>query len=227
MLDWLARVVAPLNTVVFHMGADAVTWAELLGFITGAICVYLVVRANVHNFWTGILNSALFLVLFATARLWADASLQFTYIVLGFVGWWQWLHGGRDRTALKIGRASARMLLACIAFVVLGTLVLTPVLRQAHDIAPLLDALTTSLSLAAQFLLNAKKIQNWLFWIAADVIYTPLYLVKHLNLTGIVYVAFLGLAISGALRWRILAATTKAAEGSRDAGERARAEAVA
>ena len=76
MLDWLARLVAPLNTVLFHMGADAVTWAELLGFITGAICVYLVVRANVHNFWTGILNSALFLVLFATARLWADASLQ-------------------------------------------------------------------------------------------------------------------------------------------------------
>jgi nicotinamide mononucleotide transporter len=204
MLDWPGRLVAPLNTVLFHMGADAVSWAELLGFITGAACVYLVVRANVHNFWTGILNSALFLVLFATARLWADASLQFIYIVLGFIGWWQWLHGGQNRTALKVGRASARMLLTCVAFIVLGTLVLTPLLQQAHDIAPFLDALTTSISLAAQFLLNAKKIQNWLFWIAADVIYIPLYFAKHLNLTGLVYVAFLGLAISGALQWRRL-----------------------
>jgi nicotinamide mononucleotide transporter len=207
MLDWLARIIAPLNNVLFHMAADAVTWAELLGFITGAICVYLVVRANVHNFWTGILNSALFLVLFTTARLWADASLQFVYIVLGFVGWWQWLHGGQNRTALKVGRASARMLLACLALVVLGTLVLTPVLREAHDIAPFLDALTTSLSLAAQVLLNAKKIQNWLFWIVADVIYIPLYFVKHLNLTGTVYVGFLGLAISGAIQWRRLDTT--------------------
>lgn len=214
MLDWLARLVAPLNRVLFHMGADAVSWAELLGFITGAICVYLVVRANVHNFWTGILNSALFLVLFATARLWADASLQFIYIVLGFVGWWQWLHGGRNRTALRVGRASARLLLACLGFVAVGTVVLTPILRQAHDIAPFLDALTTSLSLAAQFLLNAKKIQNWLFWIAADAIYIPLYFTKHLNLTGLVYVAFLGLAITGGIQWRRLEKSARASDSA-------------
>jgi nicotinamide mononucleotide transporter len=214
MLDRLGRLIAPLNTVLFHMGADSVSWAELLGFITGAICVFLVVRANVHNFWTGILNSAMFLVLFATARLWADASLQFIYIVLGFVGWWQWLLGGQNRTALKVGRASTRLLLACLGFVVIGTLVLTPVLSHAHDIAPFLDALTTSLSVAAQFLLNAKKIQNWLFWIVADVIYIPLYFAKHLNLTGLVYVAFLGLAISGALQWRRLASTKLATDSS-------------
>jgi nicotinamide mononucleotide transporter len=226
MLDWLARIIAPLNTVLFHMGADAVTWAELLGFITGAVCVYLVVRANVHNFWTGILNSALFLVLFATARLWADASLQVVYVVLGFVGWWQWLRGGQNRSALRVGRASERMLLACLAFVGLGTLVLTPILREAHDIAPFLDALTTSLSLSAQFLLNAKKIQNWLFWIAADAIYIPLYFVKHLNLTGIVYVAFLGLAISGAIQWRRLD-TTGGTTANRRATDMAHAEVAA
>lgn len=214
MLDWLARMVAPLNQVLFHMGADAVSWAELLGFITGATCVYLVVRTNVHNFWTGILNSALFLVLFATARLWADASLQFVYIVLGFSGWWQWLHGGQNRTALRVGRASVRLLVGCLAFVGVGTLVLTPVLQQAHDIAPFVDALTTSLSLAAQFLLNAKKIQNWLFWIAADVIYIPLYFAKHLNLTGLVYVAFLCLAIAGGIQWRRLESSARDSEAA-------------
>lgn len=201
MLDWLGNLVAPLNTVLFQMGADAVSWAELLGFITGAICVYLVVRRNVHNFWIGILNSALFLVLFGTARLWADASLQFVYIVLGFLGWWQWLRRGANRTALKVGRASPRMLAGCLASVAAGTLLLTPVLRHAHDIAPSLDALTTSLSLVAQILLNAKRIQNWLFWITADLIYVPLYFTKHFNITGIVYLAFLGLAISGAIQW--------------------------
>jgi len=31
-----------------------------------------------------------------------------------------------------------------------------------------------AISLAAQFLLNAKKIENWAFWIAADLVYVPL-----------------------------------------------------
>lgn len=201
MLGWLTRLVAPLNTVLFHLGADAVTWAELLGFLTGAVCVFLVVRSNVHNFWTGILNSALFLVLFATARLWADASLQVIYIALGFTGWWQWLHGGANRTRLKIGNASRLLLGGTVAFVLVGTAILMPILRHADDVAPFWDALTTSLSLAAQFLLNAKKIQNWFFWIAADVVYIPLYFTKRLDLTGLVYIAFFGLAISGLIAW--------------------------
>ena len=39
MIDWLAAVVAPLNVVLFTMGNDAVTWAELLGFLTGIAAV--------------------------------------------------------------------------------------------------------------------------------------------------------------------------------------------
>jgi hypothetical protein len=90
MIDWLQALVAPLNQVVFTLGDNGVTWAELLGFLTGGVCVWLTVRGHIANFGVGIANSAFFLVLFASARLWADASLQIVYIVLGFVGWWQW-----------------------------------------------------------------------------------------------------------------------------------------
>ena len=38
-------------------------------------------------------QNVFFLVLFWTARLYADASLQIVYLVLGFMGWWEWLHG--------------------------------------------------------------------------------------------------------------------------------------
>jgi nicotinamide mononucleotide transporter len=80
--------------------------------------------------------------------------------------------------------------------------VLTVVLTRAGDIAPFWDALTTALSLAAQWLLNLKQFENWYFWIAADVIYIPLYFVKVLYLTGIVYVIFLGLCFTGVRAWR-------------------------
>jgi nicotinamide mononucleotide transporter len=75
-------------------------------------------------------------------------------------------------------------------------------LRAGNDGAPFWDALTTALSLAAQWLLNTKKIQNWWFWIAADCIYIPLYVVKRLDLTALVYMLFLGLCITGLAAWR-------------------------
>ena len=75
-------------------------------------------------------------------------------------------------------------------------------LRAVHDIAPFWDALTTCLSLVAQALLNWKKLENWYFWIAADVIYIPLYVVKRLDLTAIVYMLFLSMCFLGLREWR-------------------------
>jgi nicotinamide mononucleotide transporter len=201
----LAHLLAPLNAVLFVLGNDQVSVAELLGFVTGAASVWLTVLARISNFPVGIANSAFFLVLFLSARLYADSGLQVVYIALGFVGWWQWLRGGRDgrqRRELAVTRSSGRLIAACVAFAVAATWGLTLLLGAAHDIAPFWDALTTAVSLAAQFLLNGKRIENWVFWMAADVIYIPLYVVKRLDLTAIVYVLFLALCFAGAAAWR-------------------------
>lgn len=207
----LSDLVAPLNTVLFHFGQDAVTWAELLGFVTGAVGVWLTVRFNIWNFPVGIANNVFFLVLFWTARLYADATLQIVYLVLGVVGWWEWLHGGERRTKRVMGNASVRMLVLLGVLVVPATWGLTVILGRAHDIAPFWDALTTALSLAAQWLLNLKKFENWFFWIAADVVYVPLYFVKVLYLTGIVYVLFLTMCLMGLRAWRRQLAAAPAA----------------
>jgi nicotinamide mononucleotide transporter len=201
MTHWLDSLVAPLNVVLFQFGQDAVTWAELLGFATGAVGVWLTVRFHIANFPIGIANNVFFLVLFWTARLYADASLQIVYLVLGFLGWWEWLHGGERRGKREMGYASRRLVAALALLVAPATWALTAILGAAHDIAPFWDALTTALSLAAQWLLNIKKLQNWYFWIAADLIYVPLYFVKVLYLTGIVYVLFLTMCVFGLRAW--------------------------
>jgi nicotinamide mononucleotide transporter len=198
----LAHLLAPLNAVLFTVGNDQVSVSELLGFLTGAACVWLTVAGRVSNFPVGIANSAFFLVLFLSARLYADSGLQVVYIALGFLGWWQWLRGGTGRGRLAVTRSGWRLLAGCAAFVVAATWGLTLLLGWAKDIAPFWDALTTGLSLAAQFLLNARRIENWAFWIIADVVYVPLYVVKRLDLTAIVYVLFLGLCCAGVATWR-------------------------
>jgi len=203
----LAHLLAPLNAVLFTLGNDQVSVAELLGFVTGAASVWLTVKAHISNFPVGIANSAFFLVLFLSARLYADSGLQVVYIVLGFAGWWQWLHcvtrqDGTGRSGLVVARSGWPLLAGCAAFAVFATWGLTLLLGWAHDIAPFWDALTTALSLAAQFLLNLKRIENWAFWILADIIYVPLYAVKRLDLTAIVYVLFLSMCFLGVAAWR-------------------------
>lgn len=198
----LAHLLAPLNVALFTLGNDHVSVAELLGFVTGAASVWLTVLARISNFPVGIANSAFFLVLFLSARLFADSGLQVVYIGLGFAGWWQWLHGGHDRSRLTVTRSGWQLLAACAAFTVAATWGLTVLLTDVHDVASFWDALTTAVSLAAQFLLNLKRIENWVFWIAADLIYIPLYVVKRLDLTAIVYVLFLAMCFAGAGAWR-------------------------
>src|SRR5215469_2111877 len=121
----LSHLLAPLNAVLFTLGNDQVSVSELLGFVTGAACVWLTVRTRISNFPVGIANSAFFLVLFATSRLWADSGLQVVYIALGFVGWWQWLHGGPQRTRLIVGRSSLGALAFGLGFVGVATWGLT------------------------------------------------------------------------------------------------------
>src|SRR5215471_12836083 len=156
----LAHLLAPLNAVLFTFGNDQVSVSELLGFVTGAGCVWLTVASRISNFPVGIANSAFFLVLFLSARLYADSGLQVIYIVLGFLGWWQWLHGGASRGHLVVSRAGWRMLAGCAVFVVVSTWGLTLLLGWAKDVAPFWCALSTELSLAAQHLFTAQRIHN-------------------------------------------------------------------
>jgi len=186
---------------------------ETLGFVTGALCVYLVVKENIWNFPVGIANNVFFLALFADARLYGDASLQVVYLFLGFHGWYAWLYGGKDRTAERIERAPPRALAVVLGLVVAGALGLTAVLHQVKGSAPVLDALTTTVSLAAQYLLNRKWIENWYLWIAADLVYIYLYTVRGLQLTAVLYFLFLCLCVAGLTAWR------RTLRNQEDAGE--------
>lgn len=195
-IDWL-------NSAAFTAFGAPTSWAEVLGFAAGAGCVYLVARQNIWNWPVGILNAALWIVLFGTAGLYADSGLQLVYIALGLWGWWEWLHGGANRTPLPVSRTSGGQWLALVAIGVAGTAAMTVFLdRFTASTVPLPDAVTTVLSLLATWGQCTKKLESWLLWMAADVIYVPLYQYKGLTLTALLYVGFFALCVVGLVRWR-------------------------
>jgi nicotinamide mononucleotide transporter len=164
--------------------------------------VWLVVRRNIWNFPVGIANNVFFIVLFTRAGLYADAGLQVVYIGLGLLGWYWWLRGGIQHTALEVRRTPGWAWPAVGAFIASGTWVLHWLLTTyTNSTVAGWDALTTTMSLAAQVMLNRKWLGNWVIWIAADVIYIALYASKGLWLTSVLYAVFLALCVIGLRQW--------------------------
>jgi nicotinamide mononucleotide transporter len=131
-------------------------------------------------------------------------------------GWWSWLHGGRNRSELPVTRVRANTIPLLALATVAATSILMLLLRRFTDsTVPFWDALTTSMSLVAQYMLARKIIENWLLWMAADVIYVALYIYKGLYLTAVLYVIFFALCVAGLVRWqKQLVAPEAAAAGS-------------
>jgi nicotinamide mononucleotide transporter len=195
VIDWLN------STALTAFGAGT-TWAEVLGFATGLVNVWLVVRQHIANWPLGIVNVLLLMLVFWTAGLYADAGLQIVYVILGFYGWWSWRYGGVDRTRLSVRRtargewailAGAGVLLTAGLYFFLTTF--------TGSTVPLADAVTTALSLLATYGQSRKLVESWWLWIAADLIYIPLYGYKELWLTAILYIAFLILCVFGLRAW--------------------------
>lgn len=191
-----------LRATAFTLFGAPTSWAEVIGFGSGALVVWLVVVQHVWNWPVGILNNVMFFLLFTTSGLYADAWLQVFYLVLALYGWWAWLRGGERHTQLRVSRTTPVQWWTLLALGVAGTAALTWVLdTRTSSTVPLPDAITTVLSLMATWGQARKKVESWWLWISADVIYVPLYVYKDLWLTAILYVGFMILCVLGLRSW--------------------------
>lgn len=183
----------------------ATTPLELIAFLLAVITVVLNIR-QLHWAWLfSIASSALYAVVFFDVRLYGDMGLQFVFIAVSVWGWSQWLRGNGD--APLVARwltpgARAWSLAAWLA----GFVLLSSFLANfTNTDVPHADGFLTAGSLVGQLLLARKKVENWIVWIAVDVLYVGLYLYKGLVLTAILYAVFVVLASIGLRTWARLA----------------------
>ena len=176
---------------------------EIVAAAFGVVSVFLSVRQNIWSWPTAIVNVGLYIFVFYGSKLYADTGLQVVYVVLNAYGWYHWLYGGKNRTELPVTRTSARLWLLLVALGAAGTAVLGTFLTQKTDAAlPYVDSLTTSTSLVAQWMMTRKLLENWLIWVAVDVVYIGMYIYKSLYVTAVLYFIFLVLSAMGFVQWR-------------------------
>ena len=120
--------------------------------------------------------------------------------------------GHSDQTACNAGPEAAQTARSAEpAAVRIGH---TPLRYVTNSTVPFWDAMTTAASIVAMWMLSRKYIEQWLVWLAVDLITIGLYLYKGIPLTAGLYALYSALAVAGYLRWRKLEAqeTTGAAK---------------
>lgn len=186
---------------MFELFGQQISLWECVGFASGIAGVLLTIKQNILCFPVGIINVAIYSFIFFNSGLYSNAMLQLIYIAVLAYGWIQWKNkgGAEEFPVTATGRTLSFML------VMTGTAaaVLLGYLEKTTDAPlPYWDAATTSMSLVAQWMIARKKIENWLLWIAADVIYVWMYLHQSLYLTAVLYFIFLILAVKGYTEWK-------------------------
>ena len=189
----------------FFFWGQWLSYLELAAMISGVLGVWLTMKQNVWCFPVGMVNVALYALLFFTPgiRLYADALLQCIYFILLIYGWYKWSGGSTHKEVLIPCYMSKAEWKKVILLAIPGTILLGTFLHSFTnaDLA-WIDSSLAVISLLAQWMIAKKKIENWMLWIIVDIFYIPLYIYKGLPLTAVLYFLFLILAIKGLQEWK-------------------------
>ncbi|XOV81686.1 MAG: nicotinamide riboside transporter PnuC [bacterium] len=184
----------------------AANWLEIIGLISGLLCVWLLIRENVLTFPIGLIYAVVTVVVVARANLFADVILNLYYVVMNAYGWYFWLYGAKDRRTsetLLVAWVPRAQWLAIIAVIVLGTLLMGWYFAtQTQASLPYPDSFTTVASFVAMWMSARKYLESWILWLIIDVVQVGLYIVKGIEAYALLYLIYLFMAVYGWLQWR-------------------------
>ena len=171
------------------------------------ITIVSIVLTAYENIWcwpTGVVSVVLYAWIFWEARFYANAVLQIAvFLPLIIYGWYEWLHGGKNRTELKVSRTPWWGWAITLLIGVAATAVASIWMKAHTDAAmPLADAGTTAFSIVAEAMTARKWIENWLIWIVVDSVSTWMFVVQKLYPSAVLYGLFVPLAAYGWYQWK-------------------------
>lgn len=193
---------------------------ESVAVFFGLLSVYFSIRQNIWVYPTGIISTVLFIYIMFVFGLLGDMLINVYYTAMSIYGWILWAKHSEDHIHVEVKKASRKdWQIGTLLFV--GSLIFVGMvyyykpfidnrfsmenvkLGLYHlDWANYTDIVTTSLFLVGMYFMAKRNIENWIFWIVADIICVPMMFEKGLALTGLQYFVFTAMAIIGYLEWK-------------------------
>jgi nicotinamide mononucleotide transporter len=179
------------------------SWLEAVAVVFGILSVWFARKENIWVYPTGIINVLIYVYLCFFAGLYADMGINAFYFVMSVFGWYNWSRRDESMQHVPISSLSIGQWLMYILLIILAFGIIYLVLLNYTDsTVPMFDSFTTALFIAGMWLMAIKKIENWLLWIAGDILVIPMFAIKGLAFTSIQYIVFLVLAVMGYIEWR-------------------------
>lgn len=190
-------------------------YLEITGAAIGLLYIYLEYKASVWLWLTGIIMPAIYIFVYFDSGFYADMGISIYFLLAGLYGWTVWLgktrkkgrkgkvqHDGPEAGPLPITRTPAKYYLRLSAITAAVFALIAYILINFTDsTVPYGDSLTTALSVTGLWMLTRKYVEQWLVWIAVDIVSCGLYLYKGLYPTGVLYGLYTVIAVFGYFKW--------------------------
>ncbi len=187
---------------------------ELTAIFFGLWSVWAAKKNSLAVFPTGIINTGIYVYLLWKWALLGDMLINAYYVIMSIYGWVLWSKKDTQQNQLPITRMQPKeylysgwLFLAAVVFVVMVYLIFGKFTHWTSYV----DTGVTGLFFVGMWLMARRKIENWLFWIAGDLISIPLYFAKGYTFTSIQYLIFTIIALYGYLEWKNNLNSSKAA----------------
>jgi nicotinamide mononucleotide transporter len=170
---------------------------ESVAAIFSFIQVILIIKNSIWNWPIGVISSSFYIALFYQNHIWGNTILQVIFIIQSFLCWYNW----NKKSYQPISWLKSNYRLPFIISTGIVIFIIFEFLRYCGGTSPILDSITTGLCIMAMCLLAFKKIDNWILWITADIIFIIFFYLSGLYILSGSYVIFLTLATTGFLKW--------------------------
>lgn len=178
---------------------------EFIAVVFGVISVLFAKKNNILVYPTGLVSTILFVYILYKFQLYGDLIINIYYSIMSFLGWYLWskTKGGHEEFPIS---TISRKEFVISSLIFLITLTFVALIYYFFDKfthwTAYVDALTTGLFFVGMWLMAKRKIENWIFWIIADIISIPLYFYKGLTFSSFQFILFTIIAILGYKEWK-------------------------
>lgn len=206
---WLTLFTA-INVYLFFALDD--TLLGLVSSITGMICVVLVAKGKISNYYFGIVQSATYAYISYTYGLFGEAMLNgLFYLPIQFIGIYLWNKNkssvstkGEDVSVKKL---SKKGWLVLVVSTVVASVIYAELLKVIGGQQVRIDSLAVVLSIVAQILMLKRFAEQWILWIVVNMLSIVLWIITLVNTGGnnwsmlIMWTAFLFNSVYGYINW--------------------------
>lgn len=172
---------------------------EAFAVFTSYVCTYLCVFQRRINYPIGAISTAAYCWLFYRFDLNASMAINAFLSVYLLYGWIRWRS---DDDTRPVTRMSLRDWLISAAIVIPSYGVIAALTSAFDGKLVWTDSVIFAGTVLAQFLLDNKKLENWLVWIGVNVFAIYTYFANDLTLVGFQYIFFLANAFYAYTVWR-------------------------